>query len=144
MNPLCAKIIHSFITKYGTPLAPVTKHSTPYVPRSYPHSLRNMEHLLPLLLNMECLIWQGSYSHSLQNMEPLLLLLLNIEPLMLQNYTLIHYKYVTLLAPVTKYWRPYVPISYTHSLQNMEPLILKTKIVNPYLQTVTTKDNNWK
>ena len=92
MNPLCAKIIHSSITKYGTPLAPVTKYWTPFVPRSYPHSLRNMEYLLPLLLNMECLIWQGSYSHSLRNMEPLLPLLLNIERLMCQYHTPIYYK----------------------------------------------------
>ena len=57
-NTLCAKIPHPFITKHGTPLAPVTIYGTPYVPRSHTHSLQNMEPLLPLLLNMEHLMCQ--------------------------------------------------------------------------------------
>ena len=39
--------------KHGTPLVPITKHGTPYLQKFHTHSLRNIELLLPLLLNME-------------------------------------------------------------------------------------------
>ena len=57
-TPYVPRSYTQFITKYGTPLAPITKYRTPYVPRSYFHSLRNVELLLPLLLNMEHLMCQ--------------------------------------------------------------------------------------
>ena len=55
-NGLCAKITHPFITKYGTPLAPITKYGTAYVPRSHTHSLRNMEALMTPSQNAETLM----------------------------------------------------------------------------------------
>ena len=42
-----------FIMKHGTPLIPITKYGMPYVKKFHTHSLRNIELLLPLLLNME-------------------------------------------------------------------------------------------
>ena len=97
-NNLCAKITDPFITKYGTPLAPITKYGTVYVPRPYTHLLRNMEPLLPLLLN----IWNSLCA---KITHPFIT------------------KYGTPLAPITKYGTAYVPRSHTHSLRNMEALM---------------------
>ena len=55
-TPYLKKIPHVFITKRGTPLVPVTKHGTPSLKKFHTHSLRNIELLLPLLLNMELLM----------------------------------------------------------------------------------------
>ena len=55
-----------FITKYRTPYEVtklrlfITKYGTPYVLKLYAYSLRNMEPLMPLLLNIEPLMCQTS------------------------------------------------------------------------------------
>ena len=109
---MCVKIARPFITKYGTPLAPITKYGTAYVPRSYTHSLRNMELLLPLLLNMEHLMWQDHTPFITKYGTPLAKI---THPFIT--------KYGTPLAPITKYGTAYVARSYTHLLRNMELLL---------------------
>ena len=58
-TPYLKKIPFLFIMKNGTPLVPITKYGTPYMKKFHTHSLRNIELLLPLLLNMERLIWKS-------------------------------------------------------------------------------------
>ena len=58
-TPYLKKIPHLSIMKHETPLVPITKHGAPYLKKFHTHSLRNIELLLPLLLNMEHLMWKS-------------------------------------------------------------------------------------
>ena len=100
------------ITKYGSPFAPKTKYGTAYVPRSYTHLLRNLEPLLPLLINM--------------------------EQLMCQDHTPIHYEiWNPSYDTIAKRGNPYIA-TFCYKITN--PLSVNfyfTKIGNPYFQTIT-------
>ena len=96
-TPYLKKIQHLFIMKHGTPLAPITKYGRPYVKKLHTHSLRNIELVLPRILNMERLMWKSSTPIHYETRNPSWcnykmskalcrdLLLRNREPLMPKN-----------------------------------------------------------
>ena len=102
-----------FIMKHGTPLIPITKYGMPYVKKFHTHSLRNIELLLPLLLNMEWIMWKSP--------------------------TPIHYE---TWNPSWRNYKMSKALCRDLLLQNMEPLIPKSlfyKNSNPHVKTFKTK-----
>ena len=59
MELLIWKKYHTYSLWNGTPLVPITKYGAPYVKKFHTHSLQNIELLMPLLLNMEHLMWKS-------------------------------------------------------------------------------------
>ena len=131
----------TLITKYGRPFAPKTKYGTAYVPRSYTHSLRNMEPLFPPLLNMKHFMCQDHTSIHYEILNP------SCPHYKIWNSLcakIIHpfiTKLRTPLAPINKYGIAYVPRSYTHSLRNMESLMTPSQNAETLISRPFTTNN---